>query len=409
MLRMLLYSLSVAFQMIWSKRFRSLLSIVGIVFGVATLLVTVAIAQGTRKQILKTIESFGESLVRLSPGASIQAEGKVHYVPLTGNDLQSLSETLQGVEAMSPTMTAATMIRSERGEAVFGVLGMDADFSKIRDFQYAWGRNFTSYELTSHSRVCLVGTKVAEYYEYDLLNEEDEKWIYLWDSPYRVVGVIDKKGRGMGGNIDNMVFVPITNMQEILGRIGEVQEIWIKADQDTSTKMLVRQIKNHFLNKPNPRRDIEVWDQELILTEKEKITKAFAIALGSIALVALIISGIGLMNMLLVSIAERIHEIGLRKAMGALPVDILLQFLFEALLLCAVGSIGGVVLGFSLADTVAVVLNNYIHEAHPWQAQISWDVVLIAFQFTFLVGIFFGLYPAWRAAKMDPAQALTYH
>ncbi|MDP3981835.1 MAG: ABC transporter permease [Chlamydiota bacterium] len=409
MIRLIAYSIIVACQMIWSKKMRSLLSIVGIIFGVATLIVTVSVAEGTRRQILKTIESFGENLVRIMPAASIEQEGNIHYESLHTSDFDSLSKTLQGVAGIGATLASAALIGYGKGDVVLGVYGVNAQYHVLRDLMVSKGRNFSEEEVHTRSRVCVIGADTANILGLRNLADNQEHWVYLWDLPYRVIGIFEKKGSDMGGNIDKLIFVPISTLQEVLGKPAEIQEIWLKASDGVATKTLIQQIRNYFLRSPIPRNDIDVWDQEMILAEKQKITKAFTIALGSIALIALIISGIGLMNMLLVSVAERIHEIGLRKAMGALPVDIMLQFLFEALLLCIVGTIGGIVVGLSLADSVSLLLNTYVKQSQLWQAHISFDVIAVALEFTFLVGLFFGLYPAWKASRMEPAEALTYH
>jgi putative ABC transport system permease protein len=214
---------------------------------------------------------------------------------------------------------------------------------------------------------------------------------------------LEKKGKALGNDFDKQIFMPISTLQEIQGRLGEVQGVWIRAQNSQLTKEVMSQAKNLFA-----RNDLEIWDQEELLSKKDRISNVFKWALGTIALVSLLIGGIGIMNVLLVSVAERVKEIGIRKAVGASALDIIFQFIFESFLLTAIGAFLGVILGVGVGDYVIWVLNALIPSSGKWEAVFSWSSVGIALHFTFWVGFLFGIYPAWKAARLDPCEALTY-
>ena len=392
-------NIRISFQMISSHKLRSLLSVMGIVFGILTLLVTLAIGEGTRQRILRTVEAMGANLVYVSPEVVLQEEQKLDYTPLTDSECARLSQ-LQGVLAYAPTLSAASLIRLGKIEKVITIEGVTPSQQIVRDLSINKGRFVADEDVDQSSRVAVLGYDLAQAIHPD--QSPLGQVLHLWGASFKIVGVLERKGRTLGVDFDSQIFIPLTTLQEIQGKTGEIQGVWIRALDSNLTKDIMIQTRNLF-----SRKDLEIWNQEELLAKKDRISKVFKWALGAIALVSLLIGGIGVMNVLLVSVAERIKEIGIRKAVGASFLDILFQFIFESLLLALIGAFFGVVFGMVVGDYVAWILNALIPSAEKWEAVFSWGAIGVALHFTFWVGLIFGIYPAWKAARLDPCEALT--
>jgi putative ABC transport system permease protein len=371
----------------------------GIVFGILTLLVTLAIGEGTRQRILRTVEAMGANLVYVSPEIVLLEEQKLDYTPLTVSECERLNQ-LQGVLAYAPTLNAASLIRLGKIEKVITIEGVTPSQQIVRDLSINKGRFVADEDVDQSSRVVVLGYDLAQAIHPD--QNPLGQVLHLWGTSFKIVGVLERKGRTLGVDFDSQIFIPLTTLQEIQGKTGEIQGVWIRALDSNLTKDIMNQTRNLF-----SRKDLEIWNQEELLAKKDRISKVFKWALGAIALVSLLIGGIGVMNVLLVSVAERIKEIGIRKAVGASFLDILLQFIFESLLLALIGAFFGVVFGMVVGDYVAWILNALIPSAEKWEAVFSWGAIGVALHFTFWVGLIFGIYPAWKAARLDPCEALT--
>jgi len=398
---MLQDAVRVSFQMILSHKLRSLLSILGIVFGILTLIVTLAIGEGTRQKIMRTIESMGANLVHISIKPQMQEGQNISYRPLNENEIFRLNQ-LKGVDALSSVLSSAVLMRLNEREEVITVEGVEPGYGKVRELILKRGRFISDEDIARKTRVAILGADLAQ--KLKLGPNPLGQTIHVLDTSFQVIGLLDRKGRTIGADLDKQIIIPISSLQEIQGRPGEVQSVWIRALRSELTRTIIGQAEMLLA-----RKDLEIWDQEALLLKKDRITRAFKWALGAIALVSLLIGGIGVMNVLLVSVSERIKEIGIRKAVGANFYDILLQFLFESVFLTLIGAVLGIALGVMTGDYAAWMLNLFIPSTEGWQADYSWEAIAVAIHFTFWVGLIFGVYPAWKAASLDPCEALTYY
>ncbi|MBI1884410.1 MAG: ABC transporter permease [Chlamydiae bacterium] len=392
--------LKTAFQMVSTHRLRSLLSVVGIVFGVLTLMVTLSIGEGTRRKIMKTIEAMGSNLIYVSSHAGMSQDAGFEYIPLTEAECQRFKE-VKGIEAYAPILSSAFLMQASTFQQVIPVEGTTPSYQRVRDLALDQGRFLADEDVLKESRGVVIGKDLAQFL-FPFQNPLNQK-VHLWDESFKVVGVLQKKGRTFGVDFDREVLMPLSTLQQIQGKRGEVQGAWIRTPRGDLTKQVMRQMEILL-----SRKDVEIWDQEALLSKKDRITRAFKWSLGSIALVSLLIGGIGVMNVLLVSVAERIREMGLRKAVGATSRDILFQLIFESVFLTLTGSCVGILLGLVTGDFIAWLLNTLLPSTEKWEAVFSWSSIGVAFHFSLWVGLLFGLYPAWKASRLDPCEALTY-
>lgn len=397
----LLYdNLKISLQMLSSHKLRSLLSVVGIVFGILTLLVTLAIGEGTKRKIMKTIEAMGVNLISVTPRMVSDDGRMIHERPLTLREVQCLNQ-LQGIVAYAPFLSSALMMKIGPVEKVISLEGTTPAYASVRDLVLHRGRFLVDEDVARNAKVAVIGADLAQ----ELFPHEEAlgKACHLWDSSFQIVGVLARKGTTWGVDFDHQILLPVTALQEIQGQAGEIHGVWIRAMRSDLTKSVVQQTQALLAGK-----NLEIWDQEELLLKKNRVTNAFKWALGAIAMVSLLIGGIGIMNVLLVSVSERVKEIGIRKAVGAAAWDILFQFIFESFLLTFVGAFLGVVFGVVISDSIAWILNYFLPMGEKWEAVVSWGAVGVAFHFTFWVGLTFGLYPAWKASRLDSCEALSY-
>lgn len=395
-----------AFKMMMSSKLRSILSMLGMVFGVATLITTISIGEGTRYQVIKAIESMGSNLVVISPKIEFERIREEGYFPLTMNDLNPIGEAVENIEFIAPEVSAVKDVSFyDKMEHVL-ISGTTPQFKEIRDYELSKGRFLLDHDVETNKKVCVLGSGTAKKLFGNNIPLDTN--IQIGTDSYRVIGIMKEKGRGFGVDFDNRIIVPLTTLQQQIGRENVINRIIIKVQESANTKNVVAQIINILKGIRKGREDYEVWDQEELLEKKKRMTQVFKIALGSIAIISLIIGGIGIMNVLLISVTERVKEIGLRKALGATTFDLILQFIFESLLLSASGGILGIILGSLLGDYVAQALTKFLPEEGTWMSIVSWDSIVISFCFSVLVGFFFGLYPAIKASALDPCEALTY-
>ena len=404
---LLTYAFEVAVYMIRANKLRSFLSVLGMIFGVATLIVTLSIGEGTRRQILKTIEAMGSNLVIVTPkvqGGGGSSSGS--FTMLGKAELSSLKNSLEEVEAIAPIINGAFTVTSGSTEKVFYVEGTTGYYALVRDLVQEKGRFITAADVDDSSRICVLGKKIADTFFKNA--DPAGKTVSIEGASFVVTGVLKEKGRALGIDFDRTLFIPISTMQEMIGRQGQIARIYLKAESSEKTGPLVQGVKNILRVLLKGRGGFEVWDQEALLKEKNRMTQIFKAALGSIAMISLLIGGIGIMNVLLISVTERVREVGLRKAIGASPLDIMFQFVCESVLLSVIGGLAGVLLGIFLGDIAAGMLIRFLPEGGQWQSVISVNSVLVSVLFSVGVGLVFGMYPAVKAAKLDPCEALTY-
>ncbi len=389
---------------------RSLLSVLGIVFGVATLVATLSIGEGTKRQILSSIEALGTNLVFVDEErVRLATEGRTPG--LLVSDVEYLrAQTPELVEWIAPEQFSGRRVSfgaSERPRFL-PALGTTPDYVRIVNLTVERGRFLHEKDVREEARVCVVGGKVPERLGADELYGKE---ITIDSILFEVVGVMQAYGGAPGARSsapDWTVWIPFTVSQAMSPEPLKLSRIVIasrSAGLVTETKDEVRRLllMRHGVE------DFTVGTHEELLEKWREYTQVFQIALGSIAIVSLLVGGIGIMNILLAAVNERVREIGVRKALGATPTDILLQFLFESLILTFVGGALGVGFGRFMALRVAPLLNQYFKQkSYEWHAATPPETVILALVFAIATGLVFGLYPAYKASKLDPCEALAY-
>ena len=398
--------LAVGLQALSRNRMRSALTVLGIVIGVAAVIATLAIGQGAREAVQAQIRALGANTLTVLPGtitAGGARSGMGSITTMSVEDAEAIRRECPTVQAVAPSVRTVA-------QAVYGtnnwstqVQGTTADFGLIRQWPVASGVFITDSDVRGAAKVCVLGSNVAQ----QLYGDADPvgTMLRVKDIPFRVVGVLSTKGgQGMGGNQDDIVIVPLTTAQRKLLGITHVNSISVSAASAGQVDLAVEQItellRQRHRIRPGADADFFIFTQKEIASSAEETSKVMTSLLASIAAVSLLVGGIGIMNIMLVSVTERTREIGIRRALGARRRDILLQFLAESAFLSLAGGALGVALGIGSATVVT-------HFAR-WPTIIQPMSVALAFGFATAIGLFFGYYPALRASALDPVEALRY-
>jgi len=388
---------------------RSLLTMLGIVIGVSAVIVMVAVGAGARELIGAQIRSIGSNLILVVPGASTQSGarmGAASVHSLTAEDARALVKKCPAVKRAAPIWGQITQVVYGNRNWRTRVTGTTSDYFPVREWTMRYGRTFSPKEDERAAKVCVVGTTVIK----NLMGEAYPlgKVIRIQNVPFQVIGVLESKGQSpRGTDQDDSIYVPLKTAQyRLFGTPfrGEVRAILVQATEIPLIPEAEKQIdelltRRHRLGRLQEK-DFTVRNLTEILDTARKSLNIMTILLGSIAAISLVVGGIGIMNIMLVSVTERTREIGIRMAVGARSRDILSQFLVEAVVLSMAGGLMGIVLGIAGAYVFARVSG--------WPAVISPYAVAIALFFSAAVGVFFGFYPAFKASRLHPIEALRY-
>ena len=389
---------------------RSLLSMLGIVFGVATLVATLSIGEGTKRGILSSIEALGTNLVfvserRLGWGTEERTPGLVE------SDVDYLRAQTQGlVDYVGPERLEGRRVsyESRNRPSFIPCVGTTPDYIRIVGLTVERGRFLHEKDVQTGARVCVVGAKLGQWVGAgDLLGGE----LTIDGVPFEVVGVLQSYGGAPGAQShgpDLTIWMPFTVSRAMSSEPLKLSRIVLAAHSARLVPAAADEVRRLLLMRHGVE-DFSVGTHEELLDKWRTYTTMFSVALGSIAIMSLLVGGIGIMNILLAAVNERVREIGVRKALGATPLDILFQFLFESLILTLVGGAVGVAFGRFIALRVVPLLNRHLGQtSFEWQAATPPAIVVGALVFAGVVGLVFGLYPAYKASKLDPCEALTY-
>ena len=400
-----------ALESLSGNKLRSGLTVLGIVIGVAAVIAMLAVGKGAQESITSSINSIGTNLLVVFPGG----KGQDRFRPLTMRDADALGDQLAApsIEAVAPTLEIG-------GEVTFGgqqtsspLIGVTPAYFQVRNVNLAEGEFITEEHLLGRASVVLLGPEVAE----TLFGHTDGitgETVRIDGQPFRVIGVLESKGGGEFGSEDNQMIVPLTTAKARLfgpksGQSGDrVDAIYVQAAGADLVSQAIEEIAQILRTRhriTDETDDFTIFTQQDLLTEAETITNVLTIFLGGIAGISLLVGGIGIMNIMLVSVTERTHEIGLRKAIGARKRDILTQFLTESSLLSLIGGMIGILFGWLISLIVGQIAaaNNA-----PFTPVVGLDAVMLATIFSAAIGLFFGIYPANRAASLEPVEALRY-
>lgn len=398
-------SILIALDGLRANKMRALLTMLGIIIGVGAVIAMVSIGLGVKDKVEASIAGLGSNLLVVTPGAasaggSRQAAGS--GITLNEKDAMAIFQEVPGINLVAPAVSRSYQVVFGNQNWTTNVQGTTPDIMQVRSYAVQEGAFFTSQDVETRARVAVLGKTVAD----NLFNGGTPigQMIRINKAPFRVVGVLEAKGESMGGNQDDTIIIPLKTAQERLMGITYVQNINIQATGTDVINQVQADVTallraRHKLT-GTAQDDFSVRNMVAIMETADQTTSMITALLGVVASLSLLVGGIGIMNIMLVSVTERTREIGIRKALGARYKNILLQFLIEAVVISVAGGLLGIALGVGASYAVSALVG--------WKTVISSIAIIVAFGFSVMIGLFFGLYPARKAALLDPIDALRY-
>ncbi|MFT3825829.1 MAG: ABC transporter permease [Chitinophagaceae bacterium] len=398
-----------ALRALQRNKMRAFLTMLGIIIGVAAVIAMVAIGQGSKQSIQDQLSSMGSNMITIRPNSNQTVGGGAR---LDASSVQSLTlDDITAIRRQAQYITALSPAVSGRGQVIYAgnnwpttIQGVDPDFLKIRDWEVKDGVAFSEENVNTAAKVCLIGQTIVE----NLFTSGEDpvgKIIRFNKIPFKVIGVLTEKGENaFGQDQDDIILAPYTTVQKRILAITYIQNIYASARDESSTDNATEEISeilraSHKLKKGD-QDDFMVRTQAELINTFSSTSELLTVLLTAIAGISLIVGGIGIMNIMYVSVTERTKEIGLRMSIGARGIDILLQFLVEAILISVTGGIIGVIVGVTAARLVTIFLS--------WPTLVSQSSIMLSFMVCAITGVFFGYYPAQKASQLDPIEALRY-
>lgn len=399
--------LEIAWQGILSNKLRSALTVLGIVIGIASVITLLGIGQGAKVEAEKQVQALGTNLIYIRPGAastSSISQGQGTAPTLTYEDAQAIKQDCPAAEDVAAQYSSSFQVQHGEQNTNTSVNATEPSYPDIRNFHPARGRFFNNNEMDDASRVCVLGETVAN----NLFGDENplRQKVLIRGELFEVIGIMEHKGVTQGNDMDDQVFIPITTgyatlfgLSTVTGR--SVRNIIVRSveGEDVQAQFQITNLLRLRHNIQSPEGDdFTLRTQADIMQTAQSITGVFSLLLGATAGISLLVGGIGIMNIMLVSVTERTREIGIRKAIGAKYGQILSQFVIEAVLMSLTGGILGIIVG--------IVGSNSINHFAQWTTVVTPSSVVLSFCVSLIIGLFFGIYPARKAAKLDPIVAL---
>jgi putative ABC transport system permease protein len=398
-----------SFRALRVNKMRSALTMLGIIIGVGAVIAMLAVGTGASSQISAQISKMGSNMIMVVPGTTTAGGvrmGAGTQSTLTMDDAVAIQKECTAVSAVAPVHNGAAQVVSGHLNWSTGITGTTPGMLNVRDWPLSAGRPFTDQDVRSATKVCLLGQTVVD----NLFGDADPlgQVIRIKKIPFTVIGVLGPKGQSPNGqDQDDTIYVPITTAQKkLFGTTipGMVRVIMVKANSAADLAVAERQITDLLKQRhrigPRQDNDFTVRNLTQMMEAAEQSTKVMTMLLGAIASVSLLVGGIGIMNIMLVSVTERTREIGIRMAIGAKTWDIRFQFIIEALTLSMIGGTAGIAIGLGGSKVLSMLAG--------WPTVVSVPSILLSFGFSGLIGIFFGYYPAYKASLLDPIDALRY-
>ena len=403
-------TLKIALRAVMRNKTRSFLTTLGIIIGVAAVIAMMAIGAGAKARVEEAFAAMGTNLLIVLPGSSTAGGSKGGFgsqPTLTWDDLAAIKSEIGTVKAVAPSLRAAQSIVSEELNWTTSVTGTTPEYFDIRSWPVESGASFTQADVDSGAKVIVLGQTVVEKL-YGASAKPVGQSVRVGNTPFTVVGVASKKGQSATGqDYDDAAFIPSSTFaHRIQGGLGKYMsgQMYVQATSSETTTRALEDVRALLRDRhkipASGEDDFSIRNLAEIAGAQAQGTDTMTTLLASVAAVSLVVGGIGIMNIMLVSVTERTREIGIRMAIGAKPASILLQFLIEALVLSIAGGLLGVGLGVGVA--------TYLAKKFGWPMAIQVDVIVISVAFSALVGIVFGLYPARKASQLDPIDALRY-
>ena len=398
-----------SFLMAWASlvanKLRSLLTMLGIIIGVAAVIALVSIGNGVKQDIENSISSLGSNLLVVLPGAprtpgARPSQGSMKSLKIS--DYEAIAK-LEGVKAASPMTNGSYVVIYQNKNWTTSVAGVNSNFQDVNNWTMTSGRFFSDKNVQNRERVAVVGQTVVK----NLFADEDPvgKEIRVKNIPFRVIGVLKSKGNGtMGNDQDDTVLIPYTTSMERVEGIDYLRRVYVVAKDDEGIDRLQADIENLLRVRHNIKDtnldDFNIQNMKSILETVAQTTGTFTLFLGAVAAISLVVGGIGIMNIMLVSVTERTREIGVRKALGATYSVIVTQFLIEAVVISLIGGFIGIAFGIGASKVIGMVSGM--------STIVSVPTIIMSFAFSMAIGLIFGIYPARKAAKLNPIDALHY-
>lgn len=399
-------SVKMAIDGMIANKLRTFLTLLGIIIGVGAVIAMVGLGFGVKEDIKNNISKLGSNLLIITSGGRTASGARLaagEGAKLTFEDAEAISRQVDNIANISASVYSTYQMVAGNQNWTARVEGTTPSNFNIQNFQLADGRIFNNGDINSRARVCVIGKTVAD----NLFGGENPvgEIIRINKAPFQVVGLLESKGQSGGGmDQDDIVYIPLTTAQSRMMGITHVQRITVQAtDENTINEVqaeVEQVLRQRHKIKEGDYDDFTVGNMAAVMETMMQTANSITLLLGCIAAISLLVGGIGIMNIMLVSVTERTREIGIRKALGATYNNILLQFLIEAMVIGVVGGFLGVVLGIGSSYAISYVAG--------WTTVISWWVIFIAVAFSIGIGLFFGIYPARKAALLDPIDALRY-
>lgn len=379
-----------AIKSILSNKLRSLLTMLGIIIGVTAVIALVALGQGATKSVTEQVESLGTNLL------TVNIIGRGNTSTISGEEAVGIAETVEGIKYIAPASTQSSSVKYGTTSVDVSIVGTYADYAFVRDYEISSGRFLAQIDLDVYQKVAIIGSSTAT--ELFGFSSPLGEYILIQGTRYKVVGVLAEKGSSTTGSNDEVVMIPLTSYERLFKSKG-ARTIYVQVDRteqiDSVVTGLEKELSDHFRGNTNSYR---VFNQSDALSTLTSVSDTLTLALSGIAGISLLVGGIGIMNIMLVSVTERTREIGIRKAIGAKKRDILIQFLIESMVLSGLGGVLGIGIGVGAAKGAST--------AFEMDIVFSLNVIMIAFFFSVAIGVLFGMFPANKAAKLKPIEAL---
>jgi putative ABC transport system permease protein len=396
--------INVALGAIRANKLRSLLTMLGIVIGVGAVITMVALGTGAQQSVQERIQALGTDLLQVSAGQSMhRGLASADRVSLTTDDAKALQDA-RGLKAIIPELRRSQQVEYGNRNINVNIMGTVPEFVPVNNYELDHGRVFSHGDGSARKRVAVLGYGVPDMVGANAAAMIGQQ-VLIRGIPFEVIGVLKEKGSTSSwNNPDEQILIPLETAQYRIMGSDRVNSITVQVSHPDSMTMAMIEIEKVMRREhgiaPGRDNDFSIRNRSEFLSTFEETTQTFTFLLGGIAAVSLLVGGIGIMNIMLVSVTERTREIGVRKAMGATRQNIMLQFLVEALVLCLMGGVVGILAGTGGAIALSRLAN--------WNTLVSWQAVVIAVIFSGFVGVFFGLWPARRASQLDPIEALRY-
>ena len=382
-------SIKMALRSIKSNKLRAILTMLGIIIGVSSVIVLVSIAQGSTQNVTSQINSLGTNLLTINTFGT--------DLSLTEDKIDKLNK-ISGVQAVSPVVSGRVSVKKDRTSSQISLTGTNAAYETVRNTQVSEGRFLTDLDIESRQKIAVLGSTTAQTF-FGTENPVGQS-IQVSGITFKVVGVLASKGSSLGQSGDDVVIIPLSTAERLV-KSTSINQVYLQGKSGQEMNFVMAEVENAMASMyPNKTDSYSVTNQQDLMNTMSSVTDTMTMMLGGIAGISLVVGGIGIMNIMLVSVSERTKEIGIRKAIGAKRRDILWQFLIESIVLSSMGGIIGILFGIGVGKLLATALGLTI--------AFSTSVMIFSFLFSLVVGVVFGVFPANKASKLNPIQALRY-